>query len=377
MPYQAWLQDHAAGLVQVVSLQGWNPLFDVSLQHLPPQEPCANVASAAAALKPRVAVLRISSSVHRLLPVISILIAVAAAGFLWHHLRHIQFAQVWATLSSYPPWVLLGALSCAAMSFALLGVYEALMLRVVGQPLGWRRPMLVSTIATPIGHAVGLAALTAGAMRYRLYAKEGVSKGQVARLVVLTAMPFFLGMMLLIDLVLVFGAPQAALALHLPESLLVGVGCLGLLKDLGVLIFVALCKKPFSLGKLFIGAPSLPLTLMQWMLGVCEILLVATVLYLLMPRDIGLSIAGFLAAYLIGIIISQASHVPAGLGVLEASLLLMMPQVAPERLLAGVLAYRIIFEVLPLVVALVLLAWHELGSRRALLPEREEFEASG
>jgi len=325
----------------------------------------------------RVVVLRIARIAHRLLPIVSILIAVAAAGFLWHHLRHLQFAQVWATLSSYPSWVVLGAVACAAASFVLLGVYEAMMLSAVGKPLGWLRPMMVSTIATPIGHAVGLAALTAGAMRYRLYAREGVSKGQVAKLVVLSAMPFFLGMMLLIDLVLIFGAPQASQALHLPESLLIGIGCVGLLKDAAVLVFAAVRKKPFSLGKLYIGPPSLTLTLMQWVLGVVEILLVATVLYLLMPRDIGLSIAGFLAAYLIGIVVSQASHVPAGLGVLEASLLLMMPQVAPERLLAGVLAYRIIFEALPLAVALILLAWHEFSSRRAVLPQRKELEASG
>jgi uncharacterized membrane protein YbhN (UPF0104 family) len=115
---------------------------------------------------------------------------------------------------------------------------------------------------------------------------------------------------------------------------------------------------------------------MQWALGVVEILLVATVLYLLMPRDIGLSIAAFLAAYLIGILVSQASHVPAGLGVLEASLLVMLPQVEPERLLAGVLAYRILFEVLPLLVALGLLAWHEWGERRNVPTGRVALDAT-
>jgi hypothetical protein len=40
--------------------------------------------------------------------------------------------------------------------------------------------------------------------------------------------------------------------------------------------------------------------------------------------------------------------------VLEAALLLMLPQVPPAKLLGAVLAYRAVFEILPLLAAL---AW--------------------
>jgi uncharacterized membrane protein YbhN (UPF0104 family) len=65
------------------------------------------------------------------------------------------------------------------------------------------------------------------------------------------------------------------------------------------------------------------------------------------------------------------SHVPAGLGVLESMLLLLLPHVPPEQLLAAVLMYRVIYEVIPLVIALALWGGYELlaqdGARLRLL----------
>ena len=51
----------------------------------------------------------------------------------------------------------------------------------------------------------------------------------------------------------------------------------------------------------------------------------------------------------------QISNVPVGLGVLEAALLLMLPHVPASKLLGAVLAYRAVFEVLPLLLAITLL----------------------
>jgi uncharacterized membrane protein YbhN (UPF0104 family) len=63
--------------------------------------------------------------------------------------------------------------------------------------------------------------------------------------------------------------------------------------------------------------------------------------------------------------------VPAGLGVLESMLLLLMPHVPPEQLLASVLLYRVIYEVIPLVIALAIWGAYELvstdGARKRLL----------
>jgi uncharacterized membrane protein YbhN (UPF0104 family) len=57
------------------------------------------------------------------------------------------------------------------------------------------------------------------------------------------------------------------------------------------------------------------------------------------------------------------SHVPAGLGVLESMLLLLLPDVPPEQLLAAVLMYRLIYEIVPVLLALTLWGAFEGFSR--------------
>jgi len=104
---------------------------------------------------------------------------------------------------------------------------------------------------------------------------------------------------------------------------------------------------------------------------VADILLVASVLYLLLPDSAQIAFLPFVAVYLASILVGVVSHVPAGLGVLESMLLLLLPHVPPDQLLASVLLYRVIYEVIPLVVALAIWGAYELiandGARHLLL----------
>ena len=65
-----------------------------------------------------------------------------------------------------------------------------------------------------------------------------------------------------------------------------------------------------------------------------------TILYLFMPPELNMTWPAFVAIYCIAFVAGQMSNVPVGLGVLEAALFLMLPQVPPGKLVAAVLAYR-------------------------------------
>jgi len=65
------------------------------------------------------------------------------------------------------------------------------------------------------------------------------------------------------------------------------------------------------------------------------------------------------------------SNVPAGLGVLEAALFLMLPQVPPGKLVGSVLAYRAVYELVPLGVALVLLVFYETTNEAGIVRRRK------
>jgi phosphatidylglycerol lysyltransferase len=96
------------------------------------------------------------------------------------------------------------------------------------------------------------------------------------------------------------------------------------------------------------------MTALQLVIGLADIFLVSTVLYLLLPDSIGIGYLAFLGAYLAAVLVGVLSHVPAGLGVLESMLLLLLPHVPPEQLLAAVLLYRVIYEIVPVLCSLAL-----------------------
>jgi glycosyltransferase 2 family protein len=53
--------------------------------------------------------------------------------------------------------------------------------------------------------------------------------------------------------------------------------------------------------------------------------------------------------------------VPGNLGIIEAGMLIGLPQFEREELLAALLTFRVLYFVIPLIVAIIALALRELG----------------
>ncbi len=187
----------------------------------------------------------------------------------------------------------------------------------------------------------------------------------------LCGLPYVLAFGLLFDLALVFASEKLEPLFRIPARWLFVLGCIGLAKDAAYLIFVYVREAPIRLGGWSVRLPTLRLTLLQVVVGLVDVCLVASVLYLLLPSSAGIAFLPFLAVYLASILVGVLSHVPAGLGVLESMLLLLLPHVPPEQLLAAVLIYRVIYEVVPFMLALALWGLYELtatdGARLRLL----------
>lgn len=118
-------------------------------------------------------------------------------------------------------------------------------------------------------------------------------------------------------------------------------------------------KDPITIGGQALRLPSLRDALVQIGFGLAQISLMTTILYLFMPPELSMTWPAFVAIYCLAFVAGQLSNVPAGLGVLEAALFLMLPQVPPGKLVGAVLAYRAVYEVIPLLCALVLLLIYE------------------
>src|SRR5262245_46744368 len=210
----------------------------------------------------------------------SLAIAGLAVYVLFRTFQRISVADVLAHMRAVPARVLATAALCAAGSFLALALYEIAVVRYVKHPLGRLKPMATALIAFPLGHAIGQAMLSAGALRYRMYTPAGFSAMEVGATVLLCALPYALAFGLLLDISLVFGAERLASVFRIGAPWLFALGCIGLAKDAGYLLLVKLRKAPVKLGGWAVNLPTPAMTALQYAVGLTDITLVSSLMYL-------------------------------------------------------------------------------------------------
>ena len=93
--------------------------------------------------------------------------------------------------------------------------------------------------------------------------------------------------------------------------------------------------------------------------------LAGAVLYALLPDSWNITFFHFLGVFLFAQVAGLLSKVPAGLGVFESMMVLLLPPELPHpQLLAAMVAFRGVYYFLPLLVAAVSLGGHEVVRRR-------------
>jgi phosphatidylglycerol lysyltransferase len=298
---------------------------------------------------------------------VSVVLATLAGYVLWNTFQKISVADVIAQMRAVPTSKLVLAALCAACAFTTLAFYEVAVVRYVKHCIGRAKPMLTALIAFPLGHAIGQAMLSGGALRYRMYTPAGFSATEVGATVLLANLPYALAFGLLLDLSLVLAADRLEPMFRISSEWLFALGVTGLFKDAGYILLILLRKKPVKLGGWSVNLPTPAMTALQLVVGLVDLFLVSSVLYLMLPESAGIAYLAFLGAYLASVLAGVLSHVPAGLGVIESMLLLMLPDVPPEQLLAAVLMYRVIYEIVPVLLALTLWGFFEGFARDGVL----------
>ncbi len=113
------------------------------------------------------------------------------------------------------------------------------------------------------------------------------------------------------------------------------------------------------------------LTLGQTALGVIDVCAASGALYVLLPGGEKVGFFAFAALYSFAAMLGIASHSPGGLGVFEATMIKGVGG-SPDRLLASLLLFRVIYYIVPFVFALALLGAHEAVRRWRSLSEAIE-----
>ena len=267
--------------------------------------------------------------------------------------RRIDWSEVFSTLADFKVRTLAIAAALTIASFLVYASFDLIGRTYIRQNLGWRQILPVGVISYAFN--LNLSAWVGGiAMRYRLYSRLGVSSGNIAKILGLSLATNWFGYMALAGAVFASGVVQMPPGWKLSSSALQIVGVLLLLVSAG---YVLACqfsrRREWSIRGTHINLPSPRMALLQMALGAFNWSLMGAVIFTLLPGKLDYPLV--LGVLLISAIAGVITHIPAGLGVLEAVFIALLQHHASRgSLLAGLIAYRAIYFILPLLITLVM-----------------------
>ncbi len=303
-----------------------------------------------------------------LAPAISVTLFAGAGWVLSRELHSYRPSEIIGSLRALPLGACWLAIGLTVLSYLVMTGYDALALRYVGQKLPYRNIGLASFIGYAFSNNVGLSMLAGASVRYRLYSAWGLSGEKIAVVVFFCTISLWLGFFAVAGgiLTLVPVTMPAALSFSfLPSRLL---GLLLLIPLFLYLLAVTVWKRPLPWLRLASGLPSRRLLTAQLLVASTDWLLAGGVLCALLPKSPSLSLPVCLAMYMLAQLAGLASQIPGGLGVFETVLLLLLaPNLPAPQVMASLLAYRVIYYLAPLGIAILLLAFQEMANHRAAL----------
>lgn len=305
---------------------------------------------------------------HRRLIVVGVVLALIAIGFgaLEAMTREIRYADVRAAADALNGQQVFLALLFTGASYLALTFYDVLALRVIGRAVPWRTAALASFTSYTLSHNLGLSLLTGGSARYRVYTAAGLDGGEVAQVVGLAASGFWAGVLTIAGAAMLLHAGTLAIAGFTLSALFVHViGALAVLAMAAGVVVAARLNGPVRLLGLTIPVPDAGQWLAQIGVALVDIAFASAALFVLIPGASPALLPAFILAYALAIVAAVLTHVPGGLGVFEAVVLAVVPG-DRATLFAALIAYRLIYYLLPLALGVVLLAGHEAAQRRAL-----------
>ena len=302
-------------------------------------------------------------------PLASVTIFVASLAVLYVVLEEIDSAKVLAALAETGRDALWMALGFTVLSYALLTFYDALALRKLGLAIPYRTTALASYTSFSVSFTLGFPLVTAGTVRYWIYSKRGVRTAEVAKLTVIVAMTFWLGMAATLGVTLLYSADAIALLARATPLVMQGAGVAILVLVACYLAWVAGGNRAIEVRGWRLELPGARMSVAQILLGAGDVCAAAMVLYVLLPAGHGIAFEAFLAIYVFACVVGIASHLPGGVGAFEATMLIGLAHLPREPVLGALLLFRLIYYILPFVIALAMLGLYEISRRLRARPD--------
>lgn len=308
--------------------------------------------------------------IRKLWPVAVSIVFLVALRVVYIELSQLRYRDLSRALDALSRSRIALAMLCTLGSYLAMTLGELLAVRYASSRVGYHRVSFASFIGSAFNNSVGFSGLLGGTLRYRLYTSWGLTAADVAKVIGFQAVTLWLGFFTLAGVVLIEYPIRAAIALPFDLASTRPLGILFLIVPITYLALAAI--HPIDRVRIrgwSFPLPKLKVAFPQVAISTCDWLLLTTALYLLIPPGgrplaFGTVAAGSLLAQVMGV----ASNLPGGVGVFEAGVLTFLSTAArPVRLLAGLIAFRVIYYLVPLSAAALLIITYEAMRNRHIV----------
>lgn len=299
----------------------------------------------------------------RLTPLVPVAVLGIALWLLFHEISKFNWHEIEASLLSLSTAKICMALGLVAFNFVVLIGYDWLALAVIGVRLEVAKVAFASFTGFVASYNFG-ATLGGIPVRYRVYSAYGLTTVQIVQLSMMLGITFWIGEFALAGFAFVIAPISVPPKLHMPFETVYGLGWILLS---AVAVYVAAVwyfRKPIHIFGKEIPLPNLPMTCGQLAVAAADFLIASGVLFVLLPSEIDVSYFQFLSVFLLATIAVVLSHVPGGVGVFELVILTMLGVEADKEVVAALVAFRVIYYIVPLITAGLMVGVFEYRLRR-------------
>lgn len=293
---------------------------------------------------------------------LGISVTVVACYVLYRLLRNIEPTEVLAAIGQTEPRRILLAALLVTAAYLTLTFYDFFALRTIGRAdVPYRIAAIAGVTSYSIGHNVGFTAFSGGTVRYRIYSTgAGLSALEVAKIVFIAGLTFWLGNATMLGLGFVIHPEAASAVDQLPHAANRILGAAALVALGLYVMWVSSAPRSIGAGAWKVQLPSGPLTLLQILIGVVDLTCCAAAMYVLMPSEPSIDFVSLTVIFVTATLLGFASHAPGGIGVFDAAMLIALSQFNTEALVGALLLFRLLYYIVPFAVALTVVACREV-----------------
>jgi uncharacterized membrane protein YbhN (UPF0104 family) len=280
---------------------------------------------------------------------------------LFRVVRRYDMDEIVSALASVSVSTVVLALLFTVLAYVFLIGAEYLAVSYTRRPVALARVARTAIAALGIGHSIGIAALSSGTVRYRMYRHAGLNFASLGRILLFSGVTVALGMATVGSLALFWHGARLAQLLGVSAVALMAVASLALLAVAAYLLVCAAKPRRFHIRHFHIDVPSLRLACGQVFFGSGYLLSVAAVLYASLRSFTEADYPTVAALYVGADMSALIGHVPGGWGVIEY---VITSALEGPQLLAGLIIFRAAYYLLPLAVGVVVFILDEVATRR-------------